>query len=299
MGTRSDSWRRSSRAFMCGLIGAFVAHGEALQAQSSPVEVFGEGVLTETGADAYGPTLNADGTEVYFTVRRNRSGSEYLVFSHRSNGAWAAPAPLAFSGQGYDKEPYLSPDGLRLFFASTRPVPSGAALEFEIWVADRTEGGWSAPRHLEEIGSPGYDNYPAVAANGDLYFGSDRLEGRGRIFHARWNGANYDEPVLVTTEGDRPMTGADPYIDPQSRFLIHSSTRSGGRGEGDLYLTLREGADWGPSVHLGDIVNTADYEYTPFVSADEQHLYFSRGWGEMHRVPVSALPALSRALGGR
>jgi hypothetical protein len=88
------------------------------------------------------------------------------------------------------------------------------------------------------------------------------------------------------------MTGADPYVDPLERFLIHSSTREGGFGEGDLYYTPRDGEGWGESVNLGAKVNSADYEFTPFVTADGEYLYFSRGWGEMWRISLAELDVI-------
>ena len=260
-------------------------------AQTGEPEPFARGVLDLEGRDEYGPVLDPTGSELYLTIRRNRSGREFLARSTMSSGTWSEPVTLGFSGEGYDKEPYLSPDGSLLFFASQRPVPSGEDLGFELWVSERVGGEWSEPRHLSAVGSPGYDNYPAVAANGNLYFGSDRVEERGRIFRSEWSGDGYGEPEMLMAGGS-PMTGADPYIDPQERFIIHSSTRQGGFGEGDLYLTMREADGWGASVNLGSVINTTDYEYTPFISPDGEYLYFSRGWGEMWRVRVAEVDAL-------
>lgn len=265
-------------------------------AQEGRAELFAPGVLQTAERDEYGPVLNRSGDVMYFTIRRDRRGSEYLVVSERRAGAWSEPVALPFSGSGHDKEPYLSQDGRRLFFASTRPVPSGEPLGFELWMVERRGEGWGEPRHLEAVGSPGYENYPAVSADGTLYFGSDRIGGRGKIFRAVWDGEAYGEPEVVIAGGE-PMAGADPYVDPEERFIIHSSTRDGGLGEGDLYLTVRDGDGWGPSVHLGTEVNSADYEYTPFVTADGAWLYFSRGWGEMWRIRVEDLEPVRRALG--
>jgi Tol biopolymer transport system component len=205
-----------------------------------------------------------------------------------------ASAPLA----GYDKGPYLSPDGTKLFFASKRAVPSGADLDFEIWVTDRAEDGWGEPRHLAAVGAPAYDNYPAIASSGNLYFGSARIEGRGRIFRSLWNGSSYEEAEVLTVGGVQ-LGGADPYIDPEERFMVFSSTRSGGFGEGDLYLALNERGDWTEPVNLGPIINTSTYEFTPFVSPDGRYLYFSRGWGEMWRIPIAEVEPLLDVVQGR
>lgn len=255
-------------------------------AQPATPEQFAPGVLN-TNVDEYGPTFTPDGRTMYFTLRRDRRGNERIVVSRLEGDAWTAPETAPFSGGGYDKEPYLSPDGSKLFFASKRRV-GGADLDFELWVVERTSSGWGEPRHLAEVGSPAYENYPAVAANGNLYFGSARETGRGRLFRARWTGSAYAEPEELTS-GGAPISGADPYIDPQERFMIFSSTRDGGYGEGDLYVTYHRDGAWTEPTNLGEVINTADYEYTPFIAPDGRTFYFSRGWGEMYRIALSAL----------
>ncbi len=86
---------------------------------------------------------------------------------------------------------------------------------------------------MAAVSSPAYDNYPAVASSANLYFSSARIEGRARIFRSVWNGRSYEEAEVLTVGGVQ-LGGADTYIDPEERFMVFSSTRSGGFGEGDL-----------------------------------------------------------------
>ncbi len=37
-------------------------------------------------------------------------------------------------------------------------------------------------------------------------------------------------------------------------------------------------------------MNTADWDYTPLVTPDGDYLFYSRGWGEIYVIEVSALP---------
>lgn len=273
------------------VLGLGAGSGAAQETATGP-ELFAVDVLN-TPADEYGPVLSPDGTEMYFTVRRNRRGSEYLVRTEWTGDGWSEPTQLAISGRWYDKEPYLSPDGTKLFFASQRPVPSGESLDFEFWVSERDGDGWGEPRHVPELGSAASDNYPAVASSGNVYFGSARIEGRGRIFRAVWDGSAFAEPEALLTVDGTQLDGADPYIDPAERFMVFSSTRSGGFGEGDLYLTVRGEAGWSEPLNLGPVINTETYEFTPFISPDGDFLYFSRGWGEMWRIRVSEVAPLA------
>ena len=84
-----------------------------------------------------------------------------------------------------------------------------------------------------------------------------------------------------------PSTEADPYIAPDESYLIFISTRRGGHGSGDLYISRRDGDGWSAPENMGPSVNGDDSDYTPFVSGDGETLYFARGWGEMWMTPFA------------
>jgi Tol biopolymer transport system component len=263
--------------------------------QSRVPQLFAEGVIN-TDADEYGPAFAPDGNTIYFTRRVNRRDSEFIVFSRLINNRWTPSQVAEFSGQYFDKEPFISPDGRRLFFASRRPAAPGAqpnaARDFDIWMVERTRGGWSAPIRLgAEINTPNYENYPAVAANGNLYFASVREGGRGAndLYRARFINGRYMHAENLGDALNTSGSDADPYIAPDESYIIFSSDRTGGLGEGDLYISYNEGGRWTEPQTLGTIVNTSSYEYTPLVSRDRRYLFFSRGWGEIYRIEMSAL----------
>jgi len=253
---------------------------------------FGDGMIN-TEADVYGPTFTPDGRTIYYTLRKDRDGHESIVFSRFEDGRWTPPETASFSTHAYDKEPYLSPDGRRMFFASTRPQMEGdERTAFDIWVVDRAGDGWGEPRRLgPAVNGPGYDNYPAVAANGNLYFGSEREAGRGRldIYVSRFVNGEYQPAENLGAGINTAATDTDPYIAPDESFIIFTSTRDGTRGEGDLYVSRRENGAWTAPRHLGDVVNGASFDYTPFVSPDGRYLFYSRGWGEILQVDLAAV----------
>lgn len=77
------------------------------------------------------------GDTVYFTrmLPDNRTG--VILSSHLRGGIWSMPALAPFSGSYSDVDPFITPDGSRLFFSSNRPV-SGTepAPSYDIWMAD-------------------------------------------------------------------------------------------------------------------------------------------------------------------
>lgn len=60
----------------------------------------------------------------------------------------------------------------------------------------------------------------------------------------------------------------------QKEILIYSSTRPGGQGKSDLWLSEIDGKEFGKPVNLAAI-NTAENEITPFYHSPSQSLFFS------------------------
>jgi Tol biopolymer transport system component len=258
-------------------------------------ELVAPGVIN-TAADEYGPTLTADGRTMYFTRRVDRAGRENIVMSRLGPNGWSVPEIVTFSGQGEDKEPYLAPDG-RLYFASRRAYPGKAPAEgeeaYDLFVVEWTGADWGEPRPLTGANSATHDNYPAVAANGSLYFASQRPGGAGG--NDLWRAARVDgsyHAATNLTSLNSPHSDADPFIAPDESYMVFSSGRLGGLGQGDLYVSFRRRGRWTEPRSLGPLVNTDDYEYTPWITSDGRWLYFSRGWGEIWRIETRLVEAL-------
>ncbi len=261
--------------------------------QSLPqAKLFAEGLIN-TNADEYGPAFTPDGKTLYFTRRVNRRDSEFIYVSRLENGKWSAPELAPFSGKYFDKEPFVSPDGKRIFFASLRPVDGVAPKnnrDFNIWFVEKTASGWSEPMSAgPAVNSQAYENYPSVAANGTLYFAGEREGGKGGndLYRARLVNGKY-QPAENLYELNTPGVDADPYIAPDESYLIFCSDRPGGLGSGDLYISFNRNGSWTEAKNLGATINTPDFEYTPSISPDGKRLFFSRGWGEIYHIDWEA-----------
>jgi outer membrane protein OmpA-like peptidoglycan-associated protein/tetratricopeptide (TPR) repeat protein len=69
---------------------------------------------------------------------------------------------------------------------------------------------------------------------------------------------------------------SSPSLSPDKRALYFSSTRPGGYGGIDLYVSYRlPNGKWGPARNMGSNFNTAGDEQAPFIHADNATLYFS------------------------
>ena len=81
-------------------------------------------------------------------------------------------------------------------------------------------------------------------------------------------------PTVNSTSMDRA-----PAISKDGLSLYFSSTRPGGFGMEDIYVSQRETRDseWGPPTNLGPIINTTANELVPALSRDGHLLFFASG----------------------
>lgn len=241
------------------------------QTEDKP-RLFAEGVIPASVGS--GVAFSPDGRTLYFSQNR----SDILV-SRSEDGRWATPAPAEFSGRYRDGDPFASPDGLQLFFWSSRPLDGRQRKGLAIWVAGRTGTGWSAPRDVGESvnGSEGGVGFPAVTSSGTLYFMADRPDSIGGldIYRAKRLGEQYAEPENLGRVINSEYTELDAFVAPDESYIVFTSNRPGGLGAGDLYVSKRKDGAWTPPQNLGPEINTAGFECCPSVSPDGKYLYYT------------------------
>jgi Tol biopolymer transport system component len=257
-------------------------------------EVFLPGLVSLPGQEEYRIIFTPDGRTAFWGVGEElfpSSRQATIVYSEWRHGRWSEPRPAPFSGVYSDIDPFISPDGRRLFFSSIRPVNGVPREDVELWVVERRGHGWSEPRHLgAAVNSTSDELYPSVDAWGTLYFGSDRPGGYG-IWDI-WRAYPRADGTYGPAENLGPAINTDtldfnPTITPDGQTLLFASIgREDGYGYGDLYVAERVRGRWQPARNLGPVVNTSQDEYHPSLSPDGRTLYFVR-----HEYEPEYLPA--------
>ena len=255
-------------------------------------EVFAPGVISDA-KEQWRITFTPDGRTAYFAASTGffpitRQATIYE--SHFAKGEWSTPTVAPFSGTYSDIDPFISPNGQRLYFSSIRPVNGVARGDIDLWMVERTPTGWSEPIRLgPEVNSSEDELYPSADASGTLYFASGPLFPQpGKhwdIYSAERAGDGFaPRQALSAAINTTPIAGGglqdawefNPEISVDGRTLLFTSLRPGGYGFGDIYVSNFVDGAWTPARNLGPLVNTTSDEFHPTLSRNRQELYFVR-----------------------
>jgi len=225
------------------------------------------------------PTFSPDGREFYF-MRSTPQFRDWRILQSRCvDGAWSPPQPPAFAAKppALDADPFVSADGRRLYFVSTRQNRDGGD-QLDIWRTTRdAKGDWSEPERLPEpVNSVGSELMPREDAAGRLVFGSDRPGGfgQGDIYVATplpdgdWRVDNAGPPVSTPAyeyEADLAHDGASLIV------VADRGTRS------HLYRYVRVDGSW---KERGRIAAADDvFQVGPRHSPDGRRVVFAQADG--------------------
>ncbi|MEO8933862.1 MAG: hypothetical protein ABI295_06100, partial [Xanthomarina sp.] len=249
--------------------------------QSSPKPFLEE--ITNTFPHVRDLAISPNGDEILFTAQSMMGNLSVIMSSKKTNNLWTNAEVSSFSGQFYDLEPFFSSDGLKLYYASSRPW-SNKTLEpkdFDIWYVERTSlnDSWSEPKNMENpINSEHDEFYPSIADNGNFYFTRDNpdLKTKDDIYVSELINNTYDTPKKLPTSINSEGYEYNAFIAPDESYLIFGSyNRKDGFGSGDLYISFLTKEGWSSAKNMGDTINSDKMDYCPFVDTKTNTLYFT------------------------
>ncbi len=92
--------------------------------ESTPaLQMLAPGILN-TAVNPRDVAMTPDGRELYFCMAAPGYAQAAILATHYRDGAWSEPQVAPFSGltASIDLEPFISPEGRRFYFMSTRPA---------------------------------------------------------------------------------------------------------------------------------------------------------------------------------
>ncbi|OUR91938.1 hypothetical protein A9Q87_09045 [Flavobacteriales bacterium 34_180_T64] len=221
-------------------------------------ELFAPEIIKTEFRQAAG-VFSPDLKEFYFRRRGGKYKNNALVVVKFEDNKWTESLVAERAG-----EPFISQDGNIMHLGRK--------------FRERTTSGWSEAKNLE---AP-FDKYRIMrltsASNGTYYF--DEASETGPLRYSRLINGVHEKPKTLNIE-DIGNWNAHPFIAPDESYVIWDDQREkGGYGDADLYISFREKDNtWGPSINLGDTINTEFAEAYGSITPDGKYFFFHRGYG--------------------
>jgi len=263
---------------LTGLSGPYL--GQKLPGTSP--ELFASGIIS-TELPERDFTISPDGTEIFYSIitSSSRVFRTNIVSIKQVNGRWTKPEVATFSGEHSDVEPYIQPDGKKLYFISSRPLEEGKENKYRtnMWYVNKTINGWSEPIPIgEPINGRGSVCYPSITKSGTMYFTRGDENRSEFIYRSKLVDGKYTEAELLPKEINWANAQFNTFISPDEDFLIVPAFgRKGGCGSTDYYVSFRDENDnWSELINLGCEINSSHWDYSPSMSPDGKYFFFHR-----------------------
>jgi hypothetical protein len=226
-------------------------------------------------------TFMPGGNEAYYTIQGLNSYN-HLICVKSINGIWQQPELASFSNPDHNADPYISPDGKKLFFWSNGPEKAGeeSGNNSDIFYVNRIGDGWSKTIRLDSIiNTKQWQIFPTVALNGNLYFTCNYSDTKGGfdVYKSEFVNGKYTKPVNLGDSINTSMLEQEPYIAPDESYLIFASDRHAPRTTNwDLYISFRKkDGSWTKAINMGDKINSPATDQAAIVTSDGKYLFFS------------------------
>ncbi len=251
-------------------------------------EIVGPGTIS-TDLNQTFPAIDPVTGDLWYSEYERSFDDQTILVARATSEGWSTPEVASFSGRWGDRAPRFSPDGSVLYFTSNRPRPGAPPDgDMNIWAVTRTQEGWSEPAPAAALNSSGPDMHVSVSDRA-IWVASRREGGFGRSDLYRV------EPDETATNVGSPLN--DELSQPdlwvasdESWMLLAVTEHPDGLGGDDLYVARFTNGAWTEPRNLGPAVNTAEYEYGPWVAGD--YLYFTShrdGPSHVYRIPLARL----------
>lgn len=181
--------------------------------------------------------------------------------------------------------PTITSDGLQLVFTRTNDKE-----DQNIMIAEKLKGAWQDSQPFsDKINTSNNEGMARFTAHGKSFFFAgcmrEDTEGGCDIYEASLIDGKIGNTSRLDGRLNSRAWDSQPSITCDGQVLFFSSTRPGGLGGSDIWMsTLDSKGQWSSPNNLGAMINTPGDEEAPFISSDGKTLYFTsnghKGQGE-------------------
>ncbi len=167
----------------------------------------------------------------------------------------------------------MSPDNKYVYFTSLSP----AMTEKEnIWRAERFKSGWGKPYLVENLSTDKNEALGSFSKDGKtayLFGNFEKGKLDGDIYTSIFDGKKWADPVNLSAVNSSQVDVHPAIFD--DKWLFFASSREGGFGGMDIWMSEYRDGSWSLPVNLGPQINTSGNEQTPFMDNDGRTLFFA------------------------
>ncbi|MEO6302414.1 MAG: hypothetical protein ABIP51_04520, partial [Bacteroidia bacterium] len=147
----------------------------------------------------------------------------------------------------------------------------------DIYFSQKKNDKFQEPVALDYMNTSASDAVVSLSQDGQVLFTyKDLTDGHGDIYASYLSGEKYSQPAKLKGKVNSYSWDGHCSLSADGKTLYFSSERNGGYGGKDIYkATLLADSTWGKVVNLGDSINTAYDEDSPFIHSDGTTLFYS------------------------
>ncbi len=281
----------------------------------TPIRVFIDNMGSAINSEYpdYCMVMNADGSEIYFTSRRNTTTGggvdefnggyfEDIYYAKKDKNSWTNASNIGtpINTKGHDAAVALSPDGSKMI------IYIDDKGDGNLYESVRTGETWSKPKKMDDlISSPFHESSAWYSNDGKrLYFTSNRPIPGGKeksakdkdIYYVTWNNdkKKWDNLVRLPENINTIYDEDGLFIHPDGKTLYFSSKGHNSIGGYDIFFSeLRPDGTFTDPLNIGTPINTPDDDVFFVVTASGRYGYMTSfredGFGEKDLYKITFL----------
>ncbi|MDH4270760.1 MAG: ankyrin repeat domain-containing protein [Candidatus Aminicenantes bacterium] len=173
-----------------------------------------------------------------------REGVSKVFVMENKDGLWQAPQTVQLQATN----PFLAPDGNRIYFTAPRVLPDGKeARDSDVYYIERTAAGWGSRVNLgPNVNTDSDEIQPTATRDGTVYFSHN-----ADIYRARQVDGRYAPKERLPSPVNSDDNQSHPNISPDERFMFFRSMGPRGFREPNYFFVSRNAdGTWSDPVSL-------------------------------------------------
>lgn len=242
------------------------------------ITINGEFLNGHFGIDAIGISASREPISVEINVT-NEINNDYVPVALGSN----------INSTYNELRPLITPEANTLFFSrQNHPENTGGVKDDEdIWFAERdtTSGDWLKAKNIGKplnnngpnfISSISSDGQAMLLLLGNAYYSNNRMT-QGVSMSLKNDDGTWTKPQNLDIINDYNLSKkANYFLANDMETIVMSVERKDSYGDRDMYVIfLQEDGSWSQPMNLGQQINSAAEEGSPFLASDGKTMFFS------------------------